>query len=341
MKIKNMISLLMALLLVLALGCAAAEELPGSMPSRGISVPMTQADVDMGIQFSAYSDIPNDEGKYCIFAAVLSYVSPLYMETMDELGAMYETGDFDRYEELMMQLFSHYYNNARFYLSSNEEEIALVKAYDPEVEVLCENDGYTYLLAIYDNMEIEENEDKALFEAADARIRELVQQISFQPVVLSEEDLAEEPETEVPNAFPMFTTELLDGGTVDSSVFAGKDLTIVNIWGTTCYPCISEMPELEAWSQELPDNVQLVGLVCDVAAGNEDDIETAQMICEATGVTYPNWLYCEDFKEMLADMPFTPTTIFVDRSGAIVGEPICGAYVDRYKAFVSEYLGAM
>ena len=195
-------------------------------------------------------------------------------------------------------------------------------------------------MATYD-MEIAADEDKALFKLAEARIHELVQQITFQPVVLSEEELAEEPKTEVPNAFPAFTTEMLTGGTADNSVFAGKDLTVINIWGTACYPCISEMPELKVWSKELPENVQLIGLVCDAAAGSEEDVEMAQLICESTGVTYPNWLYCEDFKEMLSGMPFTPTTIFADRSGAIVVEPICGACVDQYKEFVINYLSAM
>ena len=340
MKIKNMISLLMALLLTLALGCAAAEELPGNLPSRGLSLPMTQADADMGIAITAYSDMPDDKGNGSIFAAVLSYASPIYTQTMNELIEMYETGDFSRYEELMYKAFDHYYNIVRFYLASNEEEIAKIKAYDQNVEVLCENDGYTYLRAFYD-MEPAEDDDKALFEAAEARIRELAQQVTFQPVELTELDLTEVSETEVPDAFPTFTTQLLTGETVDNSIFAGKDLTVVNIWGTTCMPCVSEMPELQAWSEEMPENVQLVGLVCDVVAENEEDMEFAQMICEAIGVTYPNLLYGEDLQEFLEGIVFTPTTIFVDRSGAIVGEPICGAYVDQYKAFVSDYLGAL
>ena len=340
MKIKNMISLLLALLLVLALGCAAAEELPGNIPSRGLSFPMTQADVDMGIEITAYNDLPEENGNCRIFGAVVSYASPVYNQIMDEIFKQYETGDFSKYEELLYKSFHHYYNFVRFHLASNEEDIALIKEFYPDAEVLCENDGYTYLTS-RDNMEIAEEDDKALIEAVEARVLELVQQVTFQPVELTELDLAVVPETEVPNAFPAFTTDLLTGGTVDNSIFAGKDLTVINIWGTTCAPCVMEMPELAAWSEEMPENVQLVGLLCDVVADNEEDMETAQFICESTGVNYPNWLCSEDLEEFLTGIVFTPTTIFVDRSGAIVGEPICGAYVDQYKAFVSEYLGAM
>ena len=340
MKIKNMISLLLALMLTLALGCAAAEELPGNIPSRGLSFPMTQEDIDMGIQISAYSDLADENGNYRIFGAVLSYASPVYEQVMDEIMMQYETGDFSRYEELMYKSFNHYYNFVRFLLASNEEDIALIKEFYTDAEVLCENDGYTYLIS-YDDVEIAQEDDKALIEAAEARVRELMQQVTFQPVELTELDLAVAPETEVPDAFPTFTTDLLTGGTVDNSIFAGKDLTIINIWSTTCSPCVMEMPELATWSEELPENVQLVGLVCDVVADSEDDVELAQFICESTGVNYPNWLYSEDLHEFLTGIVFTPTTIFVNRSGAIVGEPICGAHVDQYKAFVSEYLGAM
>lgn len=340
MKIKNMISLLLALLLVLALGCAAAEELPGNIPSRGLSFPMTQADIDMGIEITAYNDLPDEKGNCRIFGAVVSYASPVYNQIMDEIFKQYETGDFSKYEELLYKSFPHYYNFVRFHLASNEEDVALIKEFYPDAEVLCENDGYTYLTS-RDNMEIAEEDDKALIEAVEARVLELVQQVTFQPVELTELDLAVVPETEVPNAFPAFTTDLLTGGTVDSSIFAGKALTVINIWGTTCAPCVMEMPELAAWSEEMPENVQLVGLISDVVADNEEDMETAQFICESTGVNYPNWLCSEDLEEFLTGIVFTPTTIFVDRSGAIVGEPICGAYVDQYKAFVNEYLGAL
>ena len=55
MKIKSMIALLM--MLVLAMGCAAAEETLGDLPSRGMRIPMTQEDIDLGIEFTAYSDV--------------------------------------------------------------------------------------------------------------------------------------------------------------------------------------------------------------------------------------------------------------------------------------------
>jgi thiol-disulfide isomerase/thioredoxin len=144
----------------------------------------------------------------------------------------------------------------------------------------------------------------------------------------------------VPNAFPNFTTQDLNGNTVDNSLFAKADLTVLNIWGTTCYPCINEMPELQAWSNEMPENVQMVGMLLDVNIGNADGIEEAQMLCDATGVTYTNLILSEDLHEFAAGIIFTPTTIFVDGNGSAVGEPVIGADVAGYKTFVEEYINA-
>ena len=44
---------------------------------------------------------------------------------------------------------------------------------------------------------------------------------------------------------------------------------MVTIWGTFCNPCVAEMPELGVWPESMPDNVQIIGLIVDIA-GDED-----------------------------------------------------------------------
>ena len=41
-----------------------------------------------------------------------------------------------------------------------------------------------------------------------------------------------------------FQAVTLDGGTFTQADIAGKDVTIINFWGTFCAPCIAEMPDL-------------------------------------------------------------------------------------------------
>ena len=44
--------------------------------------------------------------------------------------------------------------------------------------------------------------------------------------------------------FGTFESKTLDGEDVSQDIFSKADLTMVNIWGTFCGPCIKEMPEL-------------------------------------------------------------------------------------------------
>ena len=150
-------------------------------------------------------------------------------------------------------------------------------------------------------------------------------------------------EFKVYGKFAEFTTNDIDGNEVTESIFANKDLTVVNIWGTFCGPCINEMPELGAWEKELPDNVQIVGLIVDISStDNEMQIAAAKQITEKADAGFVNLIGGNGaFNELMASIVGVPTTIFVDKSGNIVGEIIVGADVDRYKSFVNKYIEAL
>ena len=166
----------------------------------------------------------------------------------------------------------------------------------------------------------------------------------------ADSDAAENDNNEVKNnaldefkvygKFAEFTTNDINGNEVTQSIFANKDLTVVNIWGTFCGPCINEMPELGAWEKELPDNVQIVGLIVDISStDNETQIAAAKQITEKADVGFVNLIGGNgDFDELIGSVVGVPTTIFVDKSGNIVGEIIVGADVDRYKSFVNKYV---
>ncbi len=141
------------------------------------------------------------------------------------------------------------------------------------------------------------------------------------------------------SAFPAFTATDLDGNTVTESIFTEKDLTVLNIWGTFCGPCIGEMPELGEWAKEMPDNVQIVGLIIDI--NGEEDTEHRDLAIEITekaGTEFTNLIANMDFAPILKDVVGVPTTLFIDKDGNIVGDPIVGANVDGYKTFVEDYL---
>ena len=139
-----------------------------------------------------------------------------------------------------------------------------------------------------------------------------------------------------------FETTDLDGNAVTAEeLFSQHKLTMINLWGTYCGPCIGEMPDLEILSQRLAEkDCAIVGVVVDVA-GLEDTarLETAREIIADTGVTYMNLF---PWYTLMEDFPaqFIPTSYFVNSEGQIVGEAAIGARgADDYEALIDELLG--
>lgn len=124
--------------------------------------------------------------------------------------------------------------------------------------------------------------------------------------------------------FGTFTTQTLSGEDVTESIFAKADLTMVNIWGTFCGPCIHEMPDIGELGREYADQgVQIVGLISDVSEAGD---ETALEIVEATQADYMHIVASQDLqKGILREVQVVPTTIFVDSEGRQVGDAYYGA----------------
>lgn len=132
-------------------------------------------------------------------------------------------------------------------------------------------------------------------------------------------------------AFPKFTSIDLEGNEVSSDIFANADVTVVNIWGTYCNPCINEMPELAKWAEEMPDNVQIIGIAADVRDKDSKEYALAQDIVKEAGVKYTNIIENEELDDVVLQIVGVPTTFFVDKEGNVIAEPVTGAYVDTYK----------
>lgn len=140
----------------------------------------------------------------------------------------------------------------------------------------------------------------------------------------SSEDKKEAGGTSGGNVFGAFTAETLDGTEVTEDIFKEADLTMVNIWGTFCGPCIREMPELGEISREYEgQGFQIVGMLCDVYEAGD---ETALEIVEKTQADYTHITASPDLANgILRQVQAVPTTIFVDSGGNQVGETYTGS----------------
>lgn len=148
----------------------------------------------------------------------------------------------------------------------------------------------------------------------------------------------ETSENGFPVNMPEFSTTDMDGNKVTNDTFADYDLTVVNFWATYCNPCIDELPELAEWKKELPNNVNLIGLLVDVDEKGSDQYKLAEKIIKETGADYQHLIATEEFDDMISNLVGVPTTFFVDSTGKIIGEPFAGADVNAYKQTVEDYL---
>lgn len=149
-------------------------------------------------------------------------------------------------------------------------------------------------------------------------------------------------------SYQSFRTTDIYGNTVDETVFADAELTMVNVWATFCGPCLKEMPELGELSAEYADkNVQIVGIVLDTVDSSgkisQNMVETARDIAVKTGAGYQHLLPSEDILNAgVSEIYSVPTTFFVDKEGKLVGKSHLGS---RSKAdwikIIDETMGQM
>jgi len=128
-----------------------------------------------------------------------------------------------------------------------------------------------------------------------------------------------------------FETADLDGNKVTEALFADNRVTMINIWGTFCPPCIREMPDLGQLSTAYKEKgVQIVGVVIDALDryGRVDDKikADARKIIDKTKADYLHVApTIAMFSGLLKDVQAVPTTIFVDSKGHQIGEAYLGS----------------
>ncbi|HCF38606.1 MAG TPA: hypothetical protein DER56_06015 [Thermosipho africanus] len=186
-----------------------------------------------------------------------------------------------------------------------------------KVEELLKYNGDTYYFGYtndYSKMTLSEQE-KSDINALIEDLNEFKQNIVIYPPVSREQEAKFQGNL---NKFDAYT---LSGEKVTQDALKNYELTMVNIWSTTCEPCIAEMPELENLYKKLPENINLLSVCIDGA----DDVElTKEIVNDAKGefvVIFPD----ENMKKSLTDnISCVPTTVFVDKNGNMVGEPLLG-----------------
>lgn len=168
----------------------------------------------------------------------------------------------------------------------------------------------------------------------------------------SKQDNQEESQTgeseESRGVFEAFTAQDLDGNQVDQSIFADADLTMINVWGTFCTPCLDEMPDLGELSEEYKDKgMQIIGICSDTVNADreldEAQVKKAKELAEQTGADYLHLVMSGDLVDtLLPQVMAVPMTIFVDSEGKQVGSAYMGARdKDGWTEIIEEMLASV
>ena len=146
---------------------------------------------------------------------------------------------------------------------------------------------------------------------------------------------------------PQMETEDLDGNAVSGNALLSDTLTVVNLWGTWCPPCIEELPELEILSQTYSaQGVTVIGVlqdgVDDYGEKQDDIIAAAKTILEDAGVTYPMILPDAVFTDVVLSQVYAfPTTFFLDQEGNVVKTVVGSNTAEKWSEIVDEVLQSL
>lgn len=162
--------------------------------------------------------------------------------------------------------------------------------------------------------------------------------------VSGEGDISTSYKAEEDERILSFTASDIYGNKVSSDIFKDSKITVVNIWGTFCSPCIYEMPFLGELSREYDKSeVQLLGVVSDAVdyfgAKDENAVALADELVKETKADYTHIVPSMEVLEFLYDVTAVPTTFFLDSEGRVIGEAVVGAREkDAWKEIIDNLL---
>ena len=80
------------------------------------------------------------------------------------------------------------------------------------------------------------------------------------------------------------------------------------------------MDEYAYLYEDLPSNVNLVGIVCDIASPGDATVSKAHSILGDADAEFINLCVSADMGNVLDALNYVPSSFFVDRNGNIIGQ---------------------
>ena len=130
----------------------------------------------------------------------------------------------------------------------------------------------------------------------------------------------------------------MDNDKITQDIFSGYDITVVHVWGTFCGPCIAEMGDYADFYKDLPDNVNMIAIICDVYDGIDSNVSEAKDILKDADADFTNLRTSDDLYDVIGEFQYVPSSFFVDGEGHIIGSMMDGVGFEDTKKRLEGYL---
>ncbi len=139
-------------------------------------------------------------------------------------------------------------------------------------------------------------------------------------------------------SFPFqFTVTDVTGKSLSLSDYQGK-VVIVDIWGTWCGPCVSEIPSFIKLQQAYgSQGLQIIGLNHEEGTPEEARQTVLDFVAEHQ-INYPCALVTDEIMAQVPDFDGFPTTIFLDRNGQVQAKAVGARHYEALEKMVTALL---
>lgn len=320
------------------------ERIVEQTPAASQTLPGFSYDIPAGWQDAgdtiASSDVSNELITYGRF---FQYLAPEYLKVVEDLQKDTTLSQEDKNAKYLEEVYPNVKPVAGFYalnrkLFKGDPKVEEVAPGFSEIALLQEDDDHYYLIAKGTvNLDGLSESSTAQYQAVTDGVADLQNSLKIHP-----DSIQTHAKTKLTqgNSFVLDTTSF-DGSPFTSDAFADSKITLINFWATWCGYCVEELPDLGKIAKEYDSkNLQVIGILTDGETGNTPIIEKAQKMLTDAGASYTNLLMSESLtKNYGMQLTSMPTTLFVDKDGKLLGEPILGAMnYDKFKEITDKLL---
>lgn len=138
------------------------------------------------------------------------------------------------------------------------------------------------------------------------------------------------------SVMPNFKVKNTSGNEITQEILKSKKITMINIWGTFCPPCVEEMPTLQQlYSEYESKGFNLIGVISD----GEINEQEALKILKESNISFINLIPDEKFEnDFVSKTDVVPASIFVNSKGEILETIVGSQSKEDYKKIIEKYI---